>query len=96
MLFLAVSLTKHTDIGQYKYSGYGIGFSRRDEFSFGNEYGKNVIVFGVDANNSIHATNKTQNILIHGRDLTQGLAGTTVYVENCIQLILLKLIQNLF
>ena len=27
-LFGAVSLTKHIDIDQYKYSGYGIGFDR--------------------------------------------------------------------
>ena len=27
--FGAVSLTKHVDIDQYKYSGYGIGFDRR-------------------------------------------------------------------
>ena len=40
-LFGAVSLTKH-DINQYKYSGYGIGFHRRGEFSFGNGFGKNV------------------------------------------------------
>ena len=31
-LFGAVSLTKHVDIDQYKYSGYGLRF----EFSFGN------------------------------------------------------------
>ena len=74
-------MTKHTDIDQYKYSGYGIGFSRRDEFSFSNGYGKNVIIFGVDTSNSNHATNKTENILILGRDFTQGLAGTTIYVE---------------
>ena len=74
-------MTKHTDIDQYKYSGYGIRFSRRDEFSFGNGYGKNVIIFRVDTSNSFHATNKTQNFLILGRDFTQGLAGTTIYLE---------------
>ena len=35
-LFRAVSLTKHADIDQYKYSGYGIGFDRKGEFSFGS------------------------------------------------------------
>ena len=43
----AVSLTKHADIDQYKYSGYGIGFDRKGEFSFGsNGFGRNVIIFG--------------------------------------------------
>ena len=45
-LFEAVTLTKNADIDQCKYSGYGIGFSRKDEFSFGNGYGNNVVVFG--------------------------------------------------
>ena len=35
-LFGAVTLTKNTDIDKYKYSGYGIGFDRHGEFSFGN------------------------------------------------------------
>ena len=39
-LFGAVSLIKHIDIDQYKYSGYGIGFDRKGEFSFGsNRFG---------------------------------------------------------
>ena len=33
-LFGAVALTKNADIGNYKYSGYGIGFDRRSSFSF--------------------------------------------------------------
>ena len=74
-------MTTYTHIDEYKYSGYGTGFSRRDEFSFGNGYGRNLIIFGVDASISIHATNKTKNILILGRDFTQGFAGATIYVE---------------
>ena len=74
-------MTKHTDIDQYKYSEYGIGFSRNDEFSFGYAYGKNLIIFGVDASNSKHTINKTQSILILGNNFTDGLAGTTISVE---------------
>ena len=33
-LFGAVTLTKNSDIENYKYSGYGIGFDRRSSFSF--------------------------------------------------------------
>ena len=35
-LFGVVSLTKNVDIDKYKNSGYGIGFDRKGEFSFGN------------------------------------------------------------
>ena len=30
VLFGAVELTKHVDVDRYKYSGYGIGFDRKD------------------------------------------------------------------
>ena len=43
-LFGAVKLTKHPDIDQYKYPGYGIGFDRKRVFSLGNEIGRNVVI----------------------------------------------------
>ena len=58
-LFGAVSLTKNADIYKYKYSGYGIGFDRYGEFSFGNGLGKNCIIFGADlSNSSLHDNDK--------------------------------------
>ena len=68
-LFGAVSLTKHVDIDQYKYSGYGIGF------------GRNLVIFGADMSSSVHANNKTKNILVLGKDFIQGLDNTTIYAE---------------
>ena len=54
-LFGAVSLTKNADIDQYKCSGYGIGFDRLGEFSFGSRgFGRNVIIFGADMSNSVN------------------------------------------
>ena len=41
-LFGAVSLTKHVDIDQYNYSGYDVRFDRKEEFSFGNGFGRTV------------------------------------------------------
>ena len=57
-LFGAVKITKHPDIDQYKYSGYGIGFDRKGIFSLGNEIGRNVIIFGVDVSSSPQIDNK--------------------------------------
>ena len=58
-MFGAVNFTKHADIVQYKYSGYGIGFDRKGEFSFGtNGFGRNAIILGVDMSSSVHANNK--------------------------------------
>ena len=81
-LFGAVSLTKHVDIDQYKYSGYGNGFDRKGEFSFGsNGIGRNVIIFGADMSSSVHANNRTKNILVLGKDFIQGLGKIIIYAE---------------
>ena len=66
-------MIKNADIDKYKYSGYGIGFDRHEEFSFGNGLGKNWIIFGVDMSSSSHANNKKNNILILGKDFVQGI-----------------------
>ena len=79
-LFGAVSLTKHVDIDQYKDSGYGIGFDRRGQFSFGNVFGRSII-FRADMSSSVHANNKTRNILVLGKDFIQGIDNTTIYAE---------------
>ena len=47
-MFGAVKLTKHVDIDQYKYSGYGIAFGRKGFFSIDDKIGRNIIIFGVD------------------------------------------------
>ena len=88
--FRTVSLIKHGDIDQYKYSGYGIRFDRKGEFSFGsNGFGKNVIIFGVDMTSSIHVNNRTESILVLGKDLRQGLDNTTIYAEKLYSIITL-------
>ena len=81
-LFGAVSLTKHVDIDQCKYSGYGIGFDRKKEFSLGsNGFGRNAIIFGADISSSVHTNNKTRNILVFDKDFVQGLDNTRIYAE---------------
>ena len=80
-MFGAVSLTKHPDIDQYKYSGYGIGFDRKGEFTFGNAFGRNCIIFGVDMSSSVHVDNKKKDIIILGKGPTPGLDGNTLTAE---------------
>ena len=54
--------------------GYGIVFDRRSSFSFtGGGFGQNVTIFGADMSNSIHIDNKGKDILVLGREPTQGL-----------------------
>ena len=80
-LFGAVSLTKHVDIDQHKYSGCCIGFDRKGEFSFGNGFGRNVIILGANMSSSVHANNKIKFILVLGKNFIQGLDNTTIYAE---------------
>ena len=77
-LFGAVTLTKNADIDKYGCSGYGIEFDRRSSFSFpGNEFGQNVLIFGVDMSFSTHIDNKKKYILVLGKGPTQGLEHTS-------------------
>ena len=80
-LFGTVSFTKHADIDQYKYSGYGIGFDRKGEFPFGKGFGRNCRIFGADMSSSVYANNKTKDILVLGKDFVQGLDKRTIYTE---------------
>ena len=69
-------------IDQYKYSGYGVGFDRHDRpFSFGNAVGRNCIIFGAYMSSSVHVDTKEKDILILGKNPTQGLDGTTMTAE---------------
>ena len=80
-LFGVVSLTKHFDIDQYKYSGYAIGFDRKGEFSFRNGFGRKVIILGEDMSSSVNANNRSKDILVLGKGFIQGLDNTTIYAE---------------
>ena len=72
-LFGFVQLNKNTDLDKYEHSGYGIGFDSRSEFSFTyGSMGENVIVFGADMSSSVHIDNKGKDILILGKEPTQG------------------------
>ena len=55
----AVTLIKDIDIDDYRYSYYGIGFDKKKElFTFGNGFRRNVVIFGVDMSSSVHADNE--------------------------------------
>ena len=70
-----------TDPDKYIYSGYGLGFDSTRQFTYSQGEMARNIIFGVDSSNSVHATNKTQNILILGHGLTQKINNTTIYAE---------------
>ena len=83
-LFGAIKITSTTnsDTDKWQYSGYGIGFNSKGEFTHpdGGD-GKNVIIFGADLSNSRHAINKTKNVLVLEREFIQKINDTTIYAE---------------
>ena len=81
-LFGAVSITKNADIDKNKYSGYGIGFDRTSVYllPYGS-FGRNVVIFGVDMNSSIHVDNKGKYILILGKGPMQELGEHSLTAE---------------
>ena len=56
-LFGATSIVKNSDEKKWVRSGYGIAFDGEGECIFGNDYARNVIIFGVDNSSSSHAEN---------------------------------------
>ena len=66
-LFGAVKLTKNVDRDKYGYSGYNIGFDAYSKFSLRTgEWGKSIIIFGIDNNLSLHADNRKRDIPLLG------------------------------
>ena len=76
--FFLLIFSKNADFNKYKYYGYGIGFDAPESFSlsFGN------IIFVAEMRSSVHIDNKKKNILILGKNATDGLDDTTLTVEN--------------
>ena len=83
-------MTKHVDIDRYKYYGYGIGYDREGEFSFGNGFGRNCIILGAGMSSSVHTNNKRRDISVLGKDSEQGLDNTTIYAEKLYSINLTK------
>ena len=60
---------------------YGIGFDAKGNFTHpSGGIDQNIIIFGAYMSSSVHANNKTKNILIFG--ITQGLDDTTLTAED--------------
>ena len=81
-LFGSMQITKYfTDNSKNNYKGYGICFDERSEFGHTTTEGgfthttdaRNVLIFGVDMNFSVHTTNRVNNIYVMGIDLTQSI-----------------------
>ena len=83
-LFGAVKITNtnNSDTDKCQYSGYGVGFDSTGTFTqLDGGNGKSFNIFGADLGNSMHATNKTQPVLLLGHGLIQKINDATIYAE---------------
>ena len=77
-----MNLNKNADTDKYGYSGYGIEFDARSQFSLPDgSWGKNIIIFGVDNSSSTHFDNRKNDILVLSKGPTQKLDDTTIIAE---------------
>ena len=71
-MFRGDTLAENADPDKYFYSGYVIGFDSHLLFSFPNfDWGKDVVIFGVDNSSSVHKDNNKKDILVLGKGPTQ-------------------------
>ena len=85
-LFGAVDATRAdnrvTDPDKFTYSGYRFGFDHTGIFTHPKGgIARNVIIFEADMSDSVHASNKAQNILVLGKAFIQKINNTTIYAE---------------
>ena len=70
------------DPDNFIYSGWGIGFDHTGTFAHPEgDIARNVIIFGVEMSESVHASNKTKGFLVLGKDLIQMIGKTAIYAE---------------
>ena len=81
-ILFAFKLTKNADPDKNKYSGYCIAFDACGSvlLSDGGRLGKNVIIFDADMNSLMYIDSR-KDILILGKDQTDGLDYTKFTVE---------------
>ena len=58
---LPTNMAKNSDKSKWVYTGYGIAFDGVDLWSFGNDFARNVTIFGVDNSSSSHVDNRKNN-----------------------------------
>ena len=79
---------------KYVYSRYGIIIDSAGSWNFGNDFARNVIIFGVDNSSSSHSDNCKNMFLILGEGPTFWINGSFGSPKKRLKLILLKQPQN--
>ena len=76
-LFGTVKLVTDAIKSKCTYNRQGIASDGEGSWSFGNDFARNALIFGVDNSSSSHADNRKNNFLVLGEGLTQGIIDST-------------------
>ena len=76
------------------YSSYGIAFDGKSQWKFGNDFDKNIVIFGVDNSSSTHTINSKKDFLVLGKGDTFGINGSLMHHEKGLVLISVSQIPN--
>ena len=93
-MFGTVKLVRNAIKSKFIYNGWGIEFDGEDEWSFGNNYAGNVLIFGVDNSASSHTDSRKNNFLLLGEGTNFDINGSNGAAEKKLVLTLVKQIQN--
>ena len=73
--FGGANIVKNSDKSKYVYSDYGIAFDGAGSQSFGNDFARNVVIFGVDNSSLCHADIHKNWFLFLSKGLTYDING---------------------
>ena len=63
-LLVATNVVNNSDKSKYVYNGYGIAFDGDGSWSFGNDFARNSVFFGVNNSSSSHTDHLKNNFLV--------------------------------
>ena len=69
-LFGTFKLTRKTIKKKFVYNGWGIAFDKVGSWNFGNDFARNIVIFGVDNSSSSHTDNQKKKSLLESETST--------------------------
>ena len=92
--FGTVKLLRNAIKSKFIYKSWGLAFNWEGLWSFGNEFARNVVFFGVDNSSLSHNNNRRHNFLLLHEGPTDGINDGTGTAEKKLVLSLVKQRQN--
>ena len=75
-MFGVTIIVKNSDQERWVRSCHGTAFDRESRWNYGNDFARNIVIFGVDNSASSHADNRKNNFLVLGEGPSYGITGS--------------------